>query len=308
MNSEKKITNRVVIEKAMELGFDLVGFARADELKIETENLRTWLDRNYHGTMEYMSRNFEKRFDVKNILPNTRSVISLAMNYYTTYQHNGQKDYGKVSRYAWGKDYHLIIWERLEIFEEELKKLDRTFECVTYVDTGPVMDKAWAVHAGIGWMGRHTNVISREMGSWFFLATVITNFEFDYNEPINDFCGSCNACIDACPTDAIVQEYVVDANKCISYLTIENKSSIPDKFKNQFSNWLFGCDICQDVCPWNNKFSVLTGEKEFEPVNKEIGLNEISTMTEEQFKARFETSPIKRTKLSGLKRNAEFLQ
>ncbi len=307
MESENKITNQVVIEKAKELGFDLVGFAPADKLEIEIEHLKKWLDRNNHGTMEYMSRNFEKRFDVRNILPNARSVISLAMNYYTPQQHEDQNGFGKVSRYAWGKDYHLIIWERLEVLEEELKKLDPAFECVTYIDTGPVMDKAWAVRAGIGWMGKNTNVINREMGSWFFIATVINNYDFVYSETVPDFCGSCTACIDACPTGAIVQEYIVDANKCISYLTIENKSSIPDNFKNQFNNWLFGCDICQDVCPWNNKFSVLTGEKSFEPINKEIVLDEISSMTAEQFKSRFETSPIKRTKLTGLKRNAEFL-
>lgn len=307
MESEKKITNQVVIEKAKELGFDLVGFARADNLTTETKNLRMWLDRNNHGTMEYMSRNFEKRFDVRNILPNARSVISLAMNYYTSQLHEDQNGFGKVSRYAWGKDYHLIIWERLEVLEEELKKLDPAFECMAYVDTGPVMDKVWAVRAGIGWMGKHTNVINREMGSWFFIATVINNNDFVYSETVPDFCGSCTACIDACPTGAIVQEYVVDANKCISYLTIENKGSIPDNFKNQFNKWLFGCDICQDVCPWNNKFSVLTGEKSFEPINKEIALNEIASMTAEQFKMRFETSPIKRAKLTGLKRNAEFL-
>ena len=307
MESEKKITNQVVIEKAKELGFGLVGFAPADKLEIETEHLKKWLDRNYHGTMEYMSRNFEKRFDVRNILPSARSVISLAMNYYTPQQHEDQNGFGKVSRYAWGKDYHLIIWERLEVLEEELKKVDPAFECVTYVDTGPVMDKAWAVRAGIGWMGKHTNVINREIGSWFFIATVINNNDFVYSETVPDYCGSCTACIDACPTGAIVQEYVVDANKCISYLTIENKSSIPDNFKNQFNNWLFGCDICQDVCPWNDKFSILTGEKSFEPINKEIALDEIASMTAEQFKSRFETSPIKRAKLTGLKRNAEFL-
>lgn len=307
MHSETKITNQVVIEKAKELGFDLVGFTCADKLTIETENLKEWLKRGYHGTMEYMSRNFEKRFDVKNILPDAHSVISLAMNYYSRHNYSDQKGFGKVSRYAWGKDYHLVIWEKLEIFEEELKKHDSAFQCLTYVDTGPVMDKAWAVRTGIGWLGKHTNVITRELGSWIFLATVITNYEFDYNKPVADFCGSCTACIDACPTNAIVQEYVVDANKCISYLTIENRNSIPNKFKDQFDNWLFGCDICQDVCPWNNKFSVLSNEMEFEPVNKEISLEEVSSMDEERFKQRFETSPIKRAKLSGMKRNADFL-
>lgn len=303
-----KLTNQIVIEKAKELGFDLVGFTHADILQNETSRLKKWLSLRYHASMEYMARNIEKRFDVRNILPNARSVISLAMNYYTGNHHTNKNGFGKVSRYAWGKDYHLILWEKLELLEEELKKIDPAFECLTYVDTGPVMDKAWAVRAGIGWLGKHTNVITREIGSWIFLATVITNYDFEYNEPIADFCGSCTACIDACPTKAIVNEYVVDANRCISFLTIENKGEISDEFKNQFDGWLFGCDICQDVCPWNKKFPTKTWEKDFEPGgNNEIVLKEIFEMTPEDFKRRFETSPIKRAKLSGLLRNAIFL-
>ncbi len=302
-----------MIEKAKELGFDLIGFASAQTLPDETEHLKEWLANGYHASMDYMSRNIEKRFDVKNILPYARSVISLAMNYYTENHHkiesNESTRLGKVSRYAWGKDYHLIIWEKLELLEEELQKLDPAFECLTYVDTGPVMDKVWAKRAGIGWLGKHTNIISREIGSWVFLSTVITNYEFEYSKPVTDYCGSCTACIDACPTKAIVNEFVVDANKCISFLTIENKGEIPATFKNQFDDWIFGCDICQDVCPWNKKFSIHTYQKEFEPSgNKEISLNEIEEMTAEIFKQRFETSPIKRAKLNGLKRNASFLK
>jgi epoxyqueuosine reductase len=170
------------------------------------------------------------------------------------------------------------------------------------------MDKAWAVRAGIGWLGKHTNVINRELGSWIFLANIICNYEFEYSAPIPDFCGSCTACIEACPTNAIVDEYVVDSNKCISYLTIENKNEIPDEFKGQFDNWIFGCDICQDVCPWNLKFTELTHIKDFHPQQKEISLEEVIEMTEEEFKKRFQTSPVKRAKLTGLKRNAEFLK
>lgn len=303
-----KLTNQIVIEKAKELGFDLVGFAKADLLLNETEKLKEWLSKRFQASMDYMERNFEKRLDVKNVLPNAKSVISLAMNYYTDHKHSDEKDFGKVSRYAWGKDYHLIIWEKLEILEEQLKEIDPSFSCLTYVDTGPVMDKAWAVRSGIGWLGKHTNVITREMGSWIFLATIICNQEFNYNRPVEDFCGSCRACLDACPTKAIVDEYVVDANRCISFLTIENKGEISSEFKNQFDNWLFGCDICQDVCPWNKKFPAQTREREFEPNgNKEIALQEILEMNADEFKKRFETSPIKRAKLTGIKRNAEFL-
>jgi epoxyqueuosine reductase len=303
-----KLTNQIVIEKAKELGFDLVGFSKVELLQNETEKLKAWLDKGFNASMDYMERNFEKRLDVNNILPNAASVISLAMNYYTDHQYSNGKSFGKVSRYAWGKDYHLIIWEKLEILEEQLKKIDPSFNCLTYVDTGPLMDKAWAVRSGIGWLGKHTNVISREMGSWIFLATIICNQEFNYDKPIEDFCGTCRACLDACPTKAIVDEYIVDANRCISFLTIENKGEISAEYKNQFDNWLFGCDICQDVCPWNKKFPTQTREKEFEPnENKEIALQEIIEMNPEEFNKRFETSPIKRAKLSGMKRNAEFL-
>jgi len=232
------------------------------------------------------------------------------MNYYTNEQYSPQKDKGKISRYAWGKDYHLIIWEKLEKFESKLKEVDPSFESISYVDTGPVMDKAWAVKAGLGWLGKHTNVINKELGSWIFLVTIITNYEFDYSSPIQDFCGSCTACIEACPTGAIVDEYILDATRCISYLTIENKREISEKFIGKFDDWLFGCDICQDVCPWNIKFSKDSGVQEFYPVNenKEINLDEVLNMDEAEFKDRFKESPVKRTKLKGLKRNAAFLK
>ena len=303
-----KIDNELVIHLAKELGFDLIGFAKVEQLKREAENLTKWIDNGFHAKMDYMTRNIEKRFDVTNILPTAKSVISLGMNYYYPAKHSNEKNYGKVSRYAWGKDYHLIIWEKLEELENQLKNISPEFESKSYVDTGPVFDKIWAVKAGIGWQGKHTNVISREIGSWFFIASIITNQEFDYNKIENDFCGTCNACIEACPTEAIVQPYVVDANRCISYLTIENKNEIGEEFKDKFDGWLFGCDICQDVCPWNKKFSLNSRIEDFHPVNKELNLDEVINLNEEEFKERFETSPIKRAKLKGLKRNALFLK
>ncbi len=309
-----KLTNQIVIEKAKELGFDLVGFAKAELLNDENDRLKEWLSLGYNASMEYMNRSVEKQLDVKKIFPNALSIISLAVNYYTNHSHSPEiksslpSKYGKVSRYAWGKDYHFVIWDKLELLEEELKKIDPAFECISYVDTGPVMDKVWAKHAGIGWMGKHTNIITREIGSWIFLATLITNHEFEFSEQVKNYCGSCTACIDACPTKAIVNEYVVDANKCISFLTIENKGEISRDFKDQFDNWIFGCDVCQDVCPWNQKFSLPTHKVDFQPKgNKEILIDEVLGMTGDVFKQRFETSPIKRAKLWGLKRNADFL-
>jgi len=302
-----KLTNQIVIEKAKHIGFDIVGFAKADLLEDETEILQQWLDKGYQASMSYMEKNLHKRKDVKEILPNGKSVISLAINYYTPEKHSREIDKGKVSRYAWGKDYHLVIWQKLDELETILKELEPELETLSYVDTGPIMDKAWAVRAGIGWMGKHTNVINPNIGSWFFIANIITNYEFDYSEVMIDHCGTCTACIDACPTKAIVSEYVVDANKCISFQTIENKDEIPIELKGTFDNWIFGCDICQDVCPWNQKFSVISSVKEFYPLNKELKYDEVMKLDNESFKERFVESPIKRTKQKGLQRNAKFL-
>lgn len=304
-----KLTNEIVIEKGKTIGFDLVGFTKAGVLKDEGVQLEEWLKKGYQAGMSYMERNREKRKDIFQILPGAKSVVSLAINYYTNHQYSKNIDNGKISRYAWGKDYHLIIWEKLEKLEKGLKEIDPAFECKSYVDTGPVMDKVWAVRSGIGWLGKHTNVINKELGSWIFIANLITNYKFDYTSQIPDYCGNCTVCIDACPTDAIVQEYVVDSNRCISYLTIENKGEISKEFKGKFNNWLFGCDICQDVCPWNYKFAEQTVLSDFNPINNnmEISLLEIRKMSEKDFKERFSDSPVSRAKLSGLKRNSDFL-
>jgi epoxyqueuosine reductase len=302
-----KLTNQIVIEKAKQIGFDIVGLANADLLLEETKRLESWIEKSYQASMGYMEKNLHKRKDVKKILPDAKSIISLALNYYTPDSYSDEVIKGKVSRYAWGKDYHLIIWQKLDELETVLKELEPELETLSYVDTGPVMDKAWAVRAGIGWMGKHTNVINPDYGSWFFIATIITNYEFEYSQMISDHCGTCTACIDACPTKAIVQEYVVDANKCISFQTIENKEEIPAELKGKFDNWIFGCDICQDVCPWNQKFSQNTWAKEFHPIVKEISYDEVMKLDNQTFNERFAESPIKRTKLKGLQRNAKFL-
>jgi epoxyqueuosine reductase len=234
-----KITNELVIQKAKATGFDLVGFSKVEDLNVEVEKLEEWLKSDYHADMEYMERNRVKRKDVSKILSSAKSVISLAVNYFTDEHHSQQESSGKISRYAWGKDYHLIVWAMLDELEGKLEECDPEIELISYVDTGPVMDKAWAVRAEIGWMGKHSNIINREFGSWLFIANIITNSVFEYTEQIPDFCGSCTACIDACPTEAIVSDYVVDSNKCISYLTIENKGEIPEKLIGKFDGWLF---------------------------------------------------------------------
>jgi epoxyqueuosine reductase len=303
-----KLTNELVINKAKTIGFDLVGFTKAHVLNTEIEKLEEWLHNGYHAGMKYMQRNGEKRRDVLKIMSSAKSVISLAVNYFINEEHSQDDSNGKISRYAWGKDYHLIIWAMLSEFEEELEECDPNFQSFSYIDTGPVMDKVWAAKAGIGWMGKHSNIINREVGSWIFIANIITNSIFEYSEQIPDFCGSCTACIDACPTEAIVDDFVVDSNKCISYLTIENKGEIPENLIGKFDGWLFGCDICQDVCPWNKKFSSPTRIKDFlQPKIKEMNLEEVLKMNESEFTERFKLSPVKRPKLKGLKRNAEFL-
>lgn len=303
-----KLTNEIIKTKAKKLGFDLVGFAKSGILSQEGSRLNEWLERGYNAGMKYMAQNFEKRIDLKKILPDAKSVISLGINYNSGETHENKTGTGKVSRYAWGKDYHLIIWYKLAELEKDLSQIDPAFRSKSYIDTGPVMDKVWAVKAGLGWMGKHTNVINRHAGSWFFIANIITNYEFEYSQTSADFCGDCTACIDACPTNAIVDEYILDTNKCISYLTIENKNKIPEEFHDKFDNWIFGCDICQDVCPWNKKFSAITSEALFySNGNKELILDEIEGLTNSEFKKIFSESPINRARPKGLKRNAAFL-
>jgi epoxyqueuosine reductase len=304
-----ELSNGIVLEIAEKYGFNLIGFAKAESLIEETERYAEWLAKGYHAEMTYLEKNFEKRKDVRTIFAEAKSVISLGMNYYIDDSFSENENAGKISRYAWGRDYHFTLWEKSDKLINELKKIDESFEAVSYVDTGPTSDKAWAVKAGLGWMGKHTNIINKKIGSWFFIATIITNKEFNYSSLIADSCGECRACVDACPTGALVSEYILDANKCISYQTIENKKEINENLKGKFDNWIFGCDACQDVCPWNKKFSRPATEEQFISgnINKEFTLEEINGISEKIFKERFKESPIKRTKLKGLKRNADFV-
>ncbi|MBI4548051.1 MAG: tRNA epoxyqueuosine(34) reductase QueG [Ignavibacteriae bacterium] len=293
--------------KAIELGFNKVGIARTDFLEKESQQLSEWLARGYHGTMEWMARNFEKRVDPRNVLQDAKSVIAVAMNYYTNVQHSDDELTGKISRYAWGDDYHDIMAERLWKLLEFIQNQEPSAKGKVYVDTGPIMDKVWAQRAGIGWIGKHTNVITQDLGSWVFLGEIILDLELEYDAEATDHCGSCTLCIEACPTQAIVVPYVLDSNRCISYLTIEHKGKIPEEMADKFDRWIYGCDICQDVCPWNQKFSSPADVKEFFPRECNIApnLHELEEMTEDEFRIKYRNSPMKRTKHAGLTRNAK---
>jgi epoxyqueuosine reductase len=295
--------------KAIELGFSKVGIAKAEALPEDGEHLKEWLHRGYHASMKWMGENFEKRIDPHKILPGARSIISVAVNYYTDVKHHPTQDEGKVSRYAWGDDYHIHVTARIQKLFECIKQMAPESAGRFYVDTGPVMEKAWAERAGLGWRGKHTNLITKEYGSWVFLGEIISTLELEYDTPMEDFCGSCTACLDACPTKAITEPYVVDSNKCISYLTIEHRGEIDKSFAPFFDQWVYGCDICQDVCPWN-KFQQQTEDKEFAARDGNVtpSLSGLCSLTQEDFSKKFKKSPIKRTKREGLRRNAEFIK
>jgi len=296
-------------EKALELGFFYCGFSKAQFLEDEANKLDLWLKADYHGKMSYMENHFDKRLDPRKLFDDAKTVISLGLNYYPEKELFGE-DQAKISKYAYGEDYHFVIKDKLK---ELLKHIQDEFGQIqgrVFVDSAPVMDKVWAQKSGLGWMGKHANVINRTNGSYFFIAELIVDVSIEPDGPIPDYCGTCKACIDACPTDAIVEPYVVDGSKCISYLTIELKESIIDPvFKGKMNNWAFGCDICQDVCPWN-RFSKPTKEKRFQP-NLELAkltTNTWKEMTDEVFQELFKRSPIKRTKLDGMRRNIDFLE
>lgn len=305
------ITNKEIKNFALnKLKFDLINFAKAEPLTKEFDMLQEWLKMGFHSDMHWIENNLEKRFDPKNILPSVKSIVVLASNYYNNELHSNSPDTAKISRYAWGRDYHKVLKIRLKKLENFIKNNYPNSETKFFTDTGPIMEKSWAVRSGLGWLGKHTNVISRDIGSWFFISVLLTNIEFCYDNPIDDYCGNCTACIDACPTNAIVQPYLIDSNKCISYLTIEQKPDkeiSPDMAQN-LDNWVFGCDVCQDVCPWN-KFKKQTNEPDFFPREnmQSITIQELLNMSEESFNSRFEGMAVRRTKYKGMKRNLRAL-
>lgn len=294
---------------AIECGFDAVGVAQALPLDIEFRRYESWIDAGMHGTMAYMARNAEKRQDVTEIVPGARSVIVVAKTYDTPARHP-QDANGKISRYAWGDDYHDVVTPMLDRLIDRIATRDPEAVSRRYVDTGPVLEKQWAVRAGLGWQGKHSNILRRDIGSFFFLGVIITTADFEPTQPIADYCGTCTACLDACPTQAIVQPYVVDGTKCISYWTIETKPeiSIPNDVAEHLDGWLFGCDTCQDVCPWNS-FRKETTEVRFEARDGVTVLDPASVLTLQphEFSEQFKGSPVKRTKLAGLQRNARAL-
>ncbi len=306
-----KLTSKQIKEKAFEIGFDKVGIVPAGSLAAESADLRKWLSLGYSADMLWMEREPEKRSDPRMLLPNARSMVVVALNYFTPYEHAKDNTSGKISRYAWGDDYHDVVKEKLRELLEWIGAESPNCSGKACVDTAPIMDKAWAVRAGIGWQGKHSNVITKEFGSWIFLGELILDIELEYDsEIVADHCGSCTACIDACPTDAIVEPYVVDSAKCLSYATIELRTeTLPKNIADNMEGWLYGCDICQDVCPWN-RFEKPTDEERFQPRSNEtsIPLDDILNFSPEEYAARFRKSAIKRAKLPGLKRNANALR
>jgi len=306
----KKVTADAIKERALAEGFTKVGIVSAALLDEEGRRLKEWLARGYHGTMSWMARDVEKRISPREIFPQARSIVVVALNYYTPHQHEQDPATGKVSRYAWGDDYHDVVTAKLRALLAWIKEHDSQAEGKVCVDIQPVMDKAWAVRAGLGWLGKHSNVITPEYGSWVFIGELLLNLELDFDvERVEDHCGTCTLCIDACPTDAITEPYVVDSNKCISYATIELRTpELPLQIEQNLSGWVYGCDICQDVCPWN-RFEQVTNEARFGPwegnVNAE--LRDIVQLSHDAYVERFRGSAMKRAKLSGLRRNARAL-
>ena len=290
--------------KSYDLGFQKVGITKAVSISEEKEKLETWLSRGHHGTMSWLAERKHERGDIFTYFPDVKSVISLGMNYYTGYGQGELKSENKFSNYAWGEDYHDILKSKLYKLLNWMKIEIPDLNGIACVDTSPVMDKVWAQRAGLGWQGKHTNLITTDFGSWLFLGELLVDIELDYDELFSeDLCGSCTSCIDACPTQAL-GEYEIYAEKCISYLTIEHRGDFPDN-RSELHNWIYGCDICQEVCPWNEKFAQVTTQNYFYP-KKEIlyWTNEDwERIDEEGFRKLFKGSAVKRTKYSGLSRN-----
>ncbi len=308
MYNMDKITKEVKTS-ALELGFDFCGIAKVQKLEDDARRLEKWLNKGMHGTMQYMENHFDLRIDPSRLVPGAKSVITLLLNYYPSAQ---QKEFApKISRYAFGNDYHDVIREKLNQLIELNKKQVGEINGRGFVDSAPVLERTWAQKSGLGWVGKNGNLINKQMGSFFFIATLIIDVELKYDDAFaRDYCGTCKKCIDACPTEAILPYKVIDGSKCISFFTIELKDAlIPGNMKGKFDNWMFGCDVCQDVCPWN-RFSKPANEKGFKPLQEilNFSINDWNELTEESFKNIFKNSPLKRAKFEGIKRNLKFLQ
>lgn len=299
----------LIRQEAARLGFAFVGIARAEHMDEEAARLEAWLNAGRHGKMQYMENHFEKRVDPTKLVEGAKSVISLMYNYYTDKEQTDPTA-PKLSKYAYGKDYHHVIKHKLKDLLRFIREEIGEVSGRCFVDSAPVLERDWARRSGIGWMGKHTLLIHPKAGSYYFLAELILDLELVYDHPIKDYCGTCTRCIDACPTDAIDPGgYIVDGSKCISYFTIELREAIPEAYRGQFENWMFGCDICQEVCPWN-RFAQPHQEEAFEPHPDLLQMrkSEWEELTEEVFQEVFRGSAVKRTKYAGLKRNIAFLR
>ena len=292
---------------ARKLGFSFCGVSKAEFLSEEAPRLEAWLKKGYAGKMGYLENHFDRRLDPALLVPGARSVVSLLYNYYPKQDLASEGEY-KVAKYAYGEDYHFVIKDKLKDFTNAIRSNIGEVHGRVFVDSAPVMERAWAKKSGLGWIGKNSLLLNREAGSFFFLAELILDLELEYDGPVKDYCGTCTACMDACPTEAIPEPYVVDGSRCISYFTIELKEQIPAEMKGKFENWIFGCDICQDVCPWN-RFAEPHSEPRFNASAElqHMTANDWKELTEEVFQKVFKNSPLKRSKFEGLKRNVKFL-
>jgi epoxyqueuosine reductase len=306
INNKERYTALIKTE-AKRLGFLSCGISEAGFLEVEAPRLEKWLNNNMHGSMQYMENHFDKRLDPTKLVDDAKSVVSLLLNYFPN--ENQIDSTYKISKYAYGTDYHFVIKDMLKSLLQFIQQEIGEVHGRAFVDSAPVLDKAWAAKSGLGWIGKHSNLLTQQVGSFYFIAELIIDLELDYDTPTTDHCGTCTKCIDACPTQAITEPYVVDGSKCISYFTIELKENIPNDFKGQFDDWIFGCDICQDVCPWN-RFSKPHSEPLFNPHPDLLSMTkqDWKEITEETFRKVFKNSPVKRTKFDGLKRNIRFLK
>ncbi|MBW7676768.1 tRNA epoxyqueuosine(34) reductase QueG [Chryseobacterium chendengshani] len=307
MNSTAEKYSQLIKAKAKSFGFQDCGISKADFLEEDAHHLESWLNNNYHGEMKYMENHFDKRLDPRLLVEGSKSVISLSYNYFPEEKISALDNF-KISKYAYAEDYHEVIKDILRELVLELHQEIGDFAFRVFVDSAPVMERSWAKKSGIGWVGKNSNLITKQSGSFYFLAEIICDLDLIPDHAARDHCGSCTKCIDACPTDAIVSDKIVDGSKCISYATIELKDQIPDYFKDKMEDWMFGCDICQDVCPWN-RFSSPNLQTKFKPneLLKNFKKGEWKELTQELFVEIFRKSPVKRTKFAGLKRNIEFL-
>lgn len=303
----KRRNTDLIKAEAKRLGFLSCGISKAGFLEEEAPRLESWLNKNMHGEMRYMENHFDKRLDPTKLMPGSKSVVSLLLNYYPE-DFQDPASY-KISKYAYGRDYHFVIKDKLKELLATLQAEIGDIEGRAFVDSAPVLDKAWAAKSGLGWIGKNSNLLTKQVGSFYFIAELIVDLDLEYDTPVTDHCGSCTACIDACPTDAIVEPYKVDGSKCISYFTIELKEELPASFSGKFNDWMFGCDVCQDVCPWN-RFSKSHNEPLFNPHPDLLKFQkqDWEELTRETFNEIFRKSAVKRTKFEGLKRNIEFLK